>query len=220
MKKLVSSSQAAQILGLSLQGIHYRIKKGQLESIKKDGKTFVYIQTNKKQKNTNTQNINNANSDNTLVLKSKDEQITLLKKTIKYLKKQHYKELQRVEKNQDKILNVFQSEVDLLKSAFTEMKTIYKQNQIDEKTDLQNTTNVTNKNESTKLTMQDLKNFKKQEQYISIKEFYLLLKKYDKTDEDVKKIVVEKIRAKDKRFVYNQNTKEIKILKSDFLDIL
>ena len=36
-------SQAAEILGLSLQGIHYRIKKEQLKSIKKDGKTFVYI---------------------------------------------------------------------------------------------------------------------------------------------------------------------------------
>ena len=43
MKKLVSSSDAAKLLGLSLQGIHYRIKKGQMESMKKDGKTYVYI---------------------------------------------------------------------------------------------------------------------------------------------------------------------------------
>ena len=43
MERLVTTSQAAEILGLSLQGIHYRIKKNQLKSIKKDGKTFVYI---------------------------------------------------------------------------------------------------------------------------------------------------------------------------------
>ena len=43
MERLVTTSQAAEILGLSLQGIHYRIKKEQLKSIKKDGKTFVYI---------------------------------------------------------------------------------------------------------------------------------------------------------------------------------
>ncbi len=43
MERLVTTSQAAEILGLSLQGIHYRIKKDQLKSIKKDGKTFVYI---------------------------------------------------------------------------------------------------------------------------------------------------------------------------------
>ena len=41
MERLVTTSEAAQILGLSLQGVHYRIKKEQLKSIKKDGKTFV-----------------------------------------------------------------------------------------------------------------------------------------------------------------------------------
>ena len=40
MERLVTTSQAAEILGLSLQGIHYRIKKNQLKSLKKDGKTF------------------------------------------------------------------------------------------------------------------------------------------------------------------------------------
>ena len=43
MERLVTTSQAAEILGLSLQGIHYRIKKEQLKYIKKDGKIFVYI---------------------------------------------------------------------------------------------------------------------------------------------------------------------------------
>mgnify|MGYP002363052504 FL=1 len=52
MERLVTTSQAAEILGLSLQGIHYRIKKEQLKSIKKDGKTFVYINDDIKIENT------------------------------------------------------------------------------------------------------------------------------------------------------------------------
>ena len=86
MKKLVSSSEAAQLLGLSLQGIHYRIKKGQLESIKQDGKIFVYVDTTQ----TNTKNIvspliaqtNDYKYLEEKIISSKDEQIHLLKKTI------------------------------------------------------------------------------------------------------------------------------------------
>ena len=40
---MVTTSEASEILGISLQGIHYRIKRNQLKSEKKDGKIFVYI---------------------------------------------------------------------------------------------------------------------------------------------------------------------------------
>ena len=40
---MVTTSEASEILGISLQGIHYRIKRNQLKSEKKDGKLFVYI---------------------------------------------------------------------------------------------------------------------------------------------------------------------------------
>ena len=43
MQRLVTTSEASEILGISLQGVHYRIKKNQLKSEKKDGKLFVYI---------------------------------------------------------------------------------------------------------------------------------------------------------------------------------
>ena len=43
MERLVTTSQAAEILGISLQGIHYRIKNKKLKSIKEGGKTYVYI---------------------------------------------------------------------------------------------------------------------------------------------------------------------------------
>ena len=48
MERLVTTSEAAEILGLSLQGIHYRIKKNQLKSEKKDGKVFVYVEDTKR----------------------------------------------------------------------------------------------------------------------------------------------------------------------------
>ena len=100
MKKLVSSSEAAQILGLSLQGIHYRIKKGQLESIKKDGKIFVYVDSQTSTKTNTTKQNHTQNNDR--IIEVKDEQIELLKKTIKFLKKQKDSEIIRLEKQQNK----------------------------------------------------------------------------------------------------------------------
>ena len=90
MERLVTTSQAAEILGLSLQGIHYRIKKEQLKSIKKDGKTFVYInddmttfQTTQKTKVEAPKiSTNNTNA----IIEVKNEQIELLKKSIKWMK--------------------------------------------------------------------------------------------------------------------------------------
>ena len=88
MKKLVSSNEAAQILGLSLQGIHYRIKKGQLESIKKDGKIFVYVDGTTQTKTQNSSSLSDTATNNyklleEKIIESKDQQIHLLKKTIK-----------------------------------------------------------------------------------------------------------------------------------------
>ena len=79
MERLVTTTQAAQILGLSLQGIHYRIKKDQLKSIKQDGKTFVYISEYiEKQSNMNVEpSSTNLNDEKTTqsIIEVKDEQI-------------------------------------------------------------------------------------------------------------------------------------------------
>lgn len=215
MKQLVSSSEAANILGLSLQGIHYRIKKGQLESIKQDGKIYVYIdsssiknQQQNKKPTTNNQNNNSSSSNQQavymgeLALKSKDEQIAILKKTIKFMRRQYTSEIQRLDKNQEKILNVFQSEVDLLKSAFNEMKTLY---QIEHKE---------HKEQSNDTSHQVGLPF------MSLKEFFILMKKYNKTDTEIKALILERIKNGDKRFIYKKETKEVIIFKNDFLDLV
>jgi Zn/Cd-binding protein ZinT len=208
LKKLVSSNEAAQILGLSLQGIHYRIKKGQLESIKRDGKIFVYVDnSHTKVQSTSTvvqnKTINDYKHLEDKILQSKDEQIHLLKKTIKFMKNQYTSEIDRLDKNQTQVLQVFQSEVDLLKSAFNEMRNIYK---ID---------HTENSQQVKKEIPRDVKM-----EFLDIKEFFTFMKKHNKTDIQIKSIILDKVKNADKRFIYNKSTKEILIYKSDFLDLI
>ena len=209
MKKLVSSNEAAQILGLSLQGIHYRIKKGQLESIKKDGKIFVYVDTTQvkvHQSSSSTHSVQPTNEYKQLeekILQSKDDQIHLLKKTIKFMKNQYTSEIDRLDKNQTQVLKVFQSEVDLLKSAFNEMRNIYK---VEHKENIQS-------NQQKEVSNNKI-------EFLEIKEFFKFMKNHNKTDLQIKSIILAKVKSGDKRFIYNKNSKEILIYKSDFLDII
>jgi hypothetical protein len=214
LKQLVSSNEAANILGLSLQGIHYRIKKGQLESVKQDGKIYVYIDSsNIKNQHQNSNNNNNTNNQNKslndqaihlseLALKSKDEQISILKKTIKFMRRQYTSEIERLDKNQQKILDVFQSEVDLLKSAFNEMKTLY---QVEHKEHQEKSKEV-----SHQVGLP----------FMNLKEFFVLMRNYNKTDNQIKAIVLNRIKNGDKRFIYKKDTKEVIIFKNDFLDLI
>lgn len=231
MKKLISSSEAAEILGLSLQGIHYRIKKGQLESLKQDGKTYVYLdqelihkqhntspQVQTSTQNIQTQNIPSQEPSNSaldefqkIALKSKDEQIAILKHTLKLMRKQYKSEIHRLDKNHKQTLNVFQSEVELLKSAFSEMKNIY---QIEHK-----------ENHRRDLERDIIRSKREQPspspiKFMDIKEFFVYMKQYGKTDTEVKNIILNRIKHEDKRFIYHKDTKEVMIYKSDFLDLI
>ena len=205
MERLVTTSQAAEILGLSLQGIHYRIKKDQLKSIKKDGKTFVYISD--ELKNDDNQNkskvedssVKSSNFDSiNAVIDVKNEQIELLKKSIKWMKKQYISEIFRLEKNQKRIIEVFNSEIKLLQSAFNEMRSIYKPQ-------IQN-------------------NFQQKPQnsrdFITVKDFSVLMKRYNKTEQEIKNIIFKAIKDGDNRFIYNKVEKKLLILNSDFLDLV
>ena len=204
MERLVTTSQAAEILGLSLQGIHYRIKKEQLKSIKKDGKTFVYINDNIKSetpKNTKNEPFINQQSDinnSQSIIDVKNEQIELLKKSMKWMKKQYISEIFRLEKNQKRIIEVFNSEIKLLQSAFNEMRSIYKP-QIE--ANLQNKTEI-------------------KDDFITVKDFTVLMKRYNKTEQEIKMMILNGIKANDRRFIYNKVEKKLLILNSDFLDLI
>ncbi len=230
MKKLISSSEAADILGLSLQGIHYRIKKGQLESLKQDGKTYVYLDQDLIQKQTtepkqnqrttpNPKTIYTSNEQQTsglldefqkIALKSKDEQIAILKHTLKLMRKQYKAEIHRLDKNHKQTLNVFQSEVELLKSAFSEMKNIYQlEHKEKHRRDIEK--EILKTHRETKSS---------QMQLMDIKEFFLYMKRHNKSDSQIKSIILERIKKNDKRFIYNRDTKEVLVYKSDFLDLI
>ena len=205
MERLVTTSQAAEILGLSLQGIHYRIKKEQLKSIKKDGKTFVYINDEQKVESAQTKTKTEPTPkqsffDNTqAIIDVKNEQIDLLKRSMKWMKKQYISEIFRLEKNQKRIIEVFNSEIKLLQSAFNEMRSIYKP-QIE--------SNLKNKTE------------KVDSDFITVKDFFVLMKRRNKTDQEIKNLILNSIKIGDKRFIYNKIEKKLLILNSDFLDLL
>ena len=201
MERLVTTSQAAEILGLSLQGIHYRIKRNQLKSLKKDGKTFVYITEEVKNESNETKvetpKTKQINSNFEAIIEVKNEQIELLKKSMKWMKKQYISEIFRLEKNQKRIIEVFNSEIKLLQSAFNEMRSIYKPQ-------LENS----------------LKQQKNSSDFITVKDFSVLMKRYNKTEKEIKNIIFKAIKNGDNRFIYNKVEKKLLILNSDFLDLV
>jgi hypothetical protein len=205
LERLVTTSEAAQILGLSLQGIHYRIKKDQLKSIKKDGKIFVYVDDEQKYVQSPPKAkiepiIQNNYKDSQAIIDVKNEQIELLKKSMKWMKKQYISEIFRLEKNQKRIIEVFNSEIKLLQSAFNEMRSIYKPQILQEKKE------------------QEIK--KENNEFILVKDFFILMKRYNKTNEEIKIMIFNAIKNGDRRFIYNKVEKRLLILKSDFIDLV
>ncbi len=212
MERLVTTSQAAQILGLSLQGIHYRIKKNQLKSIKEGGRLFVYISPEMEKISKSIDKTNDRieevtpiqeNKTNNIspIIDVKNEQIALLKKSMKWMKRQYISEIKRLEKNQENMMKVLNSEIKLLQSAFSEMRSIYKP----ELEELKKTNNTNSTNET---------------DFISLKDFSILLKKNNKSQNDIKLIILTAIKNNDRRFIYNKLEKKLLILNSDFKDLM
>ncbi|MCT7520817.1 DNA-binding protein [Aliarcobacter cryaerophilus] len=195
MQRLVTTSEASEILGISLQGIHYRIRRNQLKSEKKDGKLFVYIDEETIKNSLKNDKQNNKENVFERVIQSKDEQIEILKKSIKWMKNQHFMEIKRLEKNQKRIIEVFNSEIKLLQSAFNEMRSIYKPQ------------------------IENQKNEKKRE-FISLQEFFTILKRASKSDLEIKNTILNAVKNGDKRFIYNKNSKKLLILNDSFEDLL
>lgn len=218
MERLVTTKQAAELLDLSLQGVHYRIKSGQLKSIKQGGKTFVFLddsiqeQLNKQQniqesfKQQSTQegtahtsfhnDFSKQEQHSEKLLSFKEEQISLLKQSIHFMKEQYQNEIKRLEKNQKRIIKVFNSEIKLLQSAFNEMRSIYKP-----QIQMQSQTSSNQK-------------------FMPMQEFFLFLKQNDKSDDEIKIIILNAIKHKDPRFIYNKHNKKVLILNTDYSDLI
>ena len=129
------------------------------------------------------------------VIQSKDEQIEILKKSIKWMKNQHFMEIKRLEKNQKRVIEVFNSEIKLLQSAFNEMRAIYKPQ------------------------IENQKNEKKNE-FITLQDFFIILKRASKSDLEIKNSILNCVKNGDKRFIYNKNSKKLLILNDSFEDLI
>jgi len=199
---LLSTNEAALKLGLSVQGVHYRIKTNKLKSIVKDGKTFVYVDIEEEKTETQQSFIDNTNE----IIRGKDEQIGFLKQAIRWMTFQHKKELIRMEKTHNKIIEIFKSEVVLLQRAYNEMQTLYK-------------TNNTLHYQYQQTTTQSQKEYKGDDT-VPIKEFLIFLRSKGKSNNQIKQILYNVIKSADSRFIYNPFTKEIIILKDNFQDLL
>ncbi len=132
MEKLMKPAEYAKELGISRQAVYAKIKRGILTAKSVEGKLYIIVD-NTTQENTSkstpepkqqpmtsqststvTPSIQRDQTDYKALLKAKDETISVLKGTVKDLKKSN-----------KQISTTLRSEIDLLKEAFHEMRTLY-----------------------------------------------------------------------------------------------
>ena len=120
MEKLIKPAEYAKELGISRQAVYAKVKKGILTSKSIDGKLYIVLKDEKElinnrenliEKNINEEKISKEYKS---LLEAKDETISVLKGTVKDLKKSN-----------KQISTTLKGEIDLLKEAFHEMRTLY-----------------------------------------------------------------------------------------------
>ena len=126
MEKLMKPAEYAQELGISRQAVYAKIKRGILTAKNVEGKLYIVIDKNGKQEvkkpvtstATKPRTVNtppkSGIKDYKALLEAKDETISVLKGTVKDLKKSN-----------KQISSTLKGEIDLLKEAFHEMRSLY-----------------------------------------------------------------------------------------------
>jgi len=127
MEKLMKPVEYAQELGISRQAVYAKIKRGILTAKNVDGKLYIVVDTDEKpevqkSKKESTPILSTKETlpsekeskDYSALLKAKDETISVLKGTVTDLKKSN-----------KQISKTLKGEIDLLKEAFHEMRTLY-----------------------------------------------------------------------------------------------
>jgi len=128
MEKLMKPTEYAQTLGISRQAVYAKIKRGILTAKNVEGKLYIVVdnETDASEKEkvskvdrpapvTANHVVSNAdNQDYKALLKAKDETIAVLKNTVEDLKESN-----------KQISATLKGEIDLLKEAFYEMRTLY-----------------------------------------------------------------------------------------------
>lgn len=126
MEKLMKPAEYAQELGVSRQAVYAKIKRGILKAKNVEGKLYIVVdksEHNQAEKSTkrapvapqNTTTLKqNRQEEYKSLLDAKDETISVLKGTIKDLKKSN-----------KQISKTLKGEIELLKEAFHEMRSLY-----------------------------------------------------------------------------------------------
>jgi len=126
MEKLMKPAEYAQELGISRQAVYAKIKRGILKAKNVEGKLYIVVDKTEKEQPKTTIKATAPKSKSTTVLPksvekdyksllaAKDETISVLKGTVKDLKKSN-----------KQISTTLKGEIDLLKEAFHEMRSLY-----------------------------------------------------------------------------------------------
>jgi len=129
MEKLMKPAEYAQELGISRQAVYAKIKRGILKAKNVEGKLYIVVDKIQETTAKTTQNKTTSTSvkpkvtvkstktdgkDYKALLAAKDETISVLKGTVKDLKKSN-----------KQISTTLKGEIDLLKEAFHEMRSLY-----------------------------------------------------------------------------------------------
>ncbi len=117
-------SEYAKELGISRQAVYAKIKRGILLSKNVEGKLYIVVDNTATKKSTSaskpktpqvkSEDSNVVKKDYRALLQAKDETIAVLKETVLDLKESN-----------KQISTTLRSEIDLLKEAFHEMRTLY-----------------------------------------------------------------------------------------------
>jgi len=203
-------AEYAKELGISRQAVYAKIKRGILTAKNVDGKLYIVVDNTIKEERTPTQETSvkpkvstpaktNTTSSQTVakeykaLLDAKDETIAVLKGTVKDLKKSN-----------KQISTTLRGEIDLLKDAFHEMRTLYV-HQLEHKK-AQEAIEVISEEDSVEVV---------EERWVSIKKFFkqLGLKK-EKHQEKIEKRLNKAHRSGDDRFMKEDGKLKLNINKT------
>jgi len=218
MEKLMKPAEYAQELGISRQAVYAKIKRGILTAKNVEGKLYIVVdkeskeeatsvpkETTVKSKSTPSQKVNTSESKNEVknykaLLEAKDETISVLKGTVKDLKKSN-----------KQISTTLKGEIDLIKEAFHEMRALYMHQLEYQKPVKEEAIEVNSEEDTVEVEV---------EQWIGLKKFF---KQHDITKEKQQEKVLKRLnkafKSGDERFV--MEGKKLKINKnSSYKDII
>ena len=210
MEKLMKPAEYAKELGISRQAVYAKIKRGILTAKNVDGKLYIVVDSEAKPEKITAEDppakvksVSTAKSassskqsiskDYKALLDAKDETISVLKSTVKDLKKSN-----------KQISTTLKGEIDLLKDAFHEMRTLYVHQLEHQKS--QEAIDVISEEESVEVV---------EEHWVSVKKFFKSLgMKKAKQQEKLHKRLKKALKSGDERLMKEEGKLKINTGKS------